>query len=240
MSNILGIIIGALIALLGTGLTGYLSFKGINKNIESNISIEESKLDSQERLVDKQFNNDIIKNNRDFLPKAGQTIIHSMNQLYDKTQVMVMNYPGILRTGRKPDLLFRNTIDNLSSGFPNSFEELKSIDEDWRKSYKGFENIISENNIFITSELYQELIGFSKVSYDIKSYFYGFYGDVSDKQELLSAINKFNKIYPDGELITSEKANQYYVLNYFEDLENRKKEIIKNLGNYMKDATNIV
>lgn len=240
MLNILGILVGAVIALLGTGLTGYLSFKGINKSIESNMSIEKSKLDSQEKLIDRQFNNDIIKNNRDFLPKAGQTIIYSMNQLYDKTQVMVMNYPGILRTGREPDLLFRNTIDKLSSGFPNSFEELKSIDEEWRTSYKSFENIISENSIFIPTQLYKDLIKFSKTSYEIKTYFYGFYGEISDDQKLLNAINKFNNTYPDDKPIFSKNSYQDSVFKYFEDLERQKIKIINDLGEHIKKATKIV
>ena len=51
MLNISGILIGAVIALLGTGLTGYLSFKGISKNIESNISIEKSKLENLKKEI---------------------------------------------------------------------------------------------------------------------------------------------------------------------------------------------
>ncbi|EIN1665943.1 hypothetical protein LOJ90_003007, partial [Enterococcus faecalis] len=193
MSESVGIILGAVIALFGTIVTNYFTMKKTRLQEEKNSDRFLKKLKAEEEIELKTFEHNIVMNNREHIPNAARDIVVEINQLFDSTEELVFNYPGTGYTGERPSILFSSTIDHLITGFPNSMEDIKELSNTWYHSNKKFKNVIFENSMFFPTELMNEIWEYEKYCSDIKDYFYGRYSSIKSEEEFSAKKNEYQE-----------------------------------------------
>ncbi|HDT8076439.1 TPA: hypothetical protein RD661_002810, partial [Enterococcus faecalis] len=168
MSESMGIILGAVIALIGTIVTNNFMMKKTRLQEEKISDRFLKKLKAEEEIELKTFEHNIVMNNREHIPNAARNIVVEINQLFDSTEELVFNYPGTGYTGERSSIVFSSTIDDLITGFPNSMEDIKELSNTWYHSNKRFKNVMFENSMFFPTELMNEIWEYEKNCSDIK------------------------------------------------------------------------
>jgi len=207
------------------------------KEINNNRRLE-YQLKMNIELTEKEFNNKIILDNREFVPKATKEILICVNSLFYCTEKLVCNYPGGPYTGTNPDLIFVESINNISDGFPKSFYELVNLDKHWRNAYRGLENITFHNSMFFPDDTLKHIECILAKSHNIKTYFYAQYGGIENDEQLNLRRKEYKKrkkgLFFDDSIMKSASN----VLNEFNDLRETKSSLSKSINSYTKNSTN--
>ncbi|WP_339099757.1 hypothetical protein [Candidatus Enterococcus lemimoniae] len=239
MSEFYGIIAGAVIALIGTIVTNYFTIKKVKLQEEKNSERLFEKLKVKTDLEIKTFEHNILINNREHIPNATRVTLVAINELFDCTEELVLNYPGTCYTGAQPSFIFNSTIDNLITGFPNSREELIQLSNKWYYSHKNFTNVVVENSMYLSGSILSDIWEFEHDCKNIRDYFYARYSGIesdeefsSKKSEYQEQVDKYTFIQKDG-----VASPTHSVLNNYNIIKKSKSILVNKINNYQKQKT---
>ncbi|EOL50376.1 hypothetical protein [Enterococcus caccae] len=238
-----GVVIGAVIALVGTLITSlatnFFMIKTTKLNNENRFRELKLEISRKSEADNKKNEHDILMNNREFITKSIQNMSKCMNILYNTTERLVANYPGTPYTGTHPDLLFKNTISNLSAGFPISIDELNRLDEEWGKAYKNFDDALIENRIFLSKDVNDRFIEFQKNCYNIKTYFYGRFAGVNSDIDLEKYRVEYNNQVQEQVFLSSEGLGSptKKVLDLYDKLNDSRTKVVSSIQEYEQKKT---
>lgn len=237
--NSVSIIVGAGIALFGTIITNYFNLKMTKLREEKSSERLIIELDKKNELKIRSFEHNVSMNNREFMPTITRSILIVVNQLFDCTEKLVLNYPGTTYTGTHPSFIFSNTIDKLITGFPNSIEEIVELSNSWYQAHKTFSNVIVENTIFLSNDILSDLNNFEIGCKNIRDYFYGRYSGIEDRQqfelereEYNDQVRNFSFVEKDG--ITTPAHS---VLKIYDELVESRNNLTTHINEYLKRKT---
>lgn len=240
MSDSRGIILGALIALVGTFISGMITYATTKFHEKKVIESVKMELEMKKELELRTFEHNILMSNREYIPKATISILTSMNQLFVCTEMLVRNYPGTSFTGTHPDFIFSSTIDSLVVGFPNSRKQLNILSKDWLMAYKNFNNVVDENTIFLSSHIQKDLSVFEIYCRNIRDYFYARYSGIENEEDFVRKKEEYNVQRKDFSFFINNSgysAPTHSVLDQYENLKESKKNAINSLSKYQKEKT---
>lgn len=234
MDNINSVIIGAIIALIGTLITNLFAYKTSKNKEHMNFTRLKEHLRHEERMTENKFHHEIIMNNRETILVAAESILLVSNNLFRSTKNLTSNYPGVFWTGKKPSLQHNNSIDSYDGGFPDSLEIVYKIDKEWVASFEEFENVFEKNTIFIPEEIRFMLIEYKNMCKVIRDYYYGLYHGITN-----SDFNKKRSEYFEKNYLDRVDAPSKIVVSYYIDVENYKNKVVDKLSVYVNEKTNM-
>lgn len=239
MSESMGIILGAVIALIGTIVTNNFMMKKTRLQEEKISDRFLKKLKAEEEIELKTFEHKIVMNNREHIPNAARNIVVEINQLFDSTEELVFNYPGTGYTGERSSIVFSSTIDDLITGFPNSMEDIKELSNTWYHSNKRFKNVMFENSMFFPTELMNEIWEYEKNCSDIKDYFYGRYSSIKSEEEFSAQKNEYQKQVDTFVFIQKDGVASYThnVLSIYNTIKKSRSVLVNKINMYHKQKT---
>ena len=200
-----------------------------------------AKMQQESSYRQKEFDENTTMSNRELVIKPSQDILACVNSFYEATEQLVINFPETAYTGRHPELLYKKGIINDGVGFPESMQELKKLDTEWRKQSQAFENVITVNRMLISHEIYESLEQFSADCETIKDYFYGRFNNI-DIQRLEKEKEEYSKTKADLNKVikqTTEIRIANKVLEYYTDLTDLRKRIINEINEYVSELTSL-
>ena len=172
MKDIISVLIGAIIALIGNYVTNRSTLRKAEVHEHNENKRAKSEIEFKDKLEQRDFDHQIILNNRERIPTSSKEIMTALITLYNSTEKFVANYPGTPYAGTHPSLLFTSTISHLNDGFPGSFSDLMIIDSNWNDANMSFDKVTSENALFISESIRVSLNTFEKECNSIRTYFY--------------------------------------------------------------------
>ncbi|WP_419155262.1 hypothetical protein [Weissella minor] len=232
MKDAILIVLGGLITLLTTHIANKRASELADKNEQASTERLKIQLESSEKIAKQKYNYDVILNNREYLPKAAQSTLKAMNELYASTSTLVSYYPHM--NAFIPQVLFSTEdVTFLNSGIPKTLDDLTKLTFNWHECNKKFEDVLSENKMFFSSDIQHLLMEFKINCSDVKDYFYGMYGDMS--QDRLTQLQyKAHQSPASDETAITEK-----VVKYFDAADEIKEKITNEITYYIQQQTKI-
>ncbi|EGO7986257.1 hypothetical protein FEW53_002384 [Enterococcus faecalis] len=240
MPDSVGVILGAVIALIGTILTNNFMMKKTRLQEEKNSERFLEELDAKKELELNTFKHNIIMNNREHIPQAAKDVVLAINELFNCTENLVFNYPGTCHTGKQPSILFKSTIDNLLIGFPDSIEEIKELSNNWVYSNKNFNEVIFENSMFLSNEILDDVWKYEQHCKNIKDYFYGYYSEIiENEKEFNSKKNNYHKQVANYEFMSEVgiESPTDTVLSIYNTIKKSQSILVNKINTYQKQKT---
>lgn len=239
MSDFYGIIAGAVIALIGTVVTNYFSMKKTRLQEEKNSERLLEELKTRKDLEIKTFEHNLVMNNREHIPNATRDILIAINELFDCTEELVLNYPGTAYTGAQPSFIFSNTIDNLVTGFPNSREEIIELSKYWYHSHKKLNNVLVENSMFLSGDIISDIKNYEEHCRNVRDYFYARYSGIENEEEFRVKKNKYQEQVDEYAFVRKDgiASPTHSVLNSYNIIKKNKSILVNKINDYQKQKT---
>ncbi|TPR12623.1 hypothetical protein [Apilactobacillus timberlakei] len=236
-------------------IIGYIiSRKQIKNDILKNEANIESKKNEIEAKLETNASNikaEISLKFFDVLKDANAEILPSMNDFYEKSKMLVINYPSIKKTGLLKSLLFDDKIENSVSDddliYTSDRDYIISIDNEWRKARKKFEIAKAKFGSLYDDDILNLLEKYLNNSLVLFTYFEGVYH--STEKEFLNYrewyINEIHETnerlgidqFLIGEGVFFEKTK--FVFNKLKEIDYIKNDISNKINSYTRNQLKI-